>query len=114
MGSDKAPSEDNLDPEEKAKVIPNEEEQGIRIQKALSSINNDKVSPLKRKVTIGGVSRKNENLNKQKTKNDYKGDSDESNIDKETGNIHKMKVKRNVESKDAYTQTERSDYMLIK
>ena len=28
--------------------------------------------------------------------------------------VHKKKLKKNVESKDAWTQTERSDYMLIK
>jgi hypothetical protein len=28
--------------------------------------------------------------------------------------VHKKKLKKNVESRDACTQTERSDYMLIK
>lgn len=28
--------------------------------------------------------------------------------------VHKKKLKKNVESKDAMTQTDRSDYMLIK
>lgn len=35
--------------------------------------------------------------------------------DQDSGNIiHKKRRRKNVESKDAYTQTERSDYMLIK
>ncbi len=30
------------------------------------------------------------------------------------GNVHKKKIRRNVDSRDACTQTDRSDYMLIK
>lgn len=28
--------------------------------------------------------------------------------------VHKKKLKKNIDSRDAWTQTERSDYMLIK
>jgi hypothetical protein len=35
--------------------------------------------------------------------------------DPETGNlVHKKRRRKNVESRDVYTQTDRSDYMLIK
>ena len=35
--------------------------------------------------------------------------------DQDSGNvIHKKRRRKNVESRDAYTQTDRSDYMLIK
>ena len=43
------------------------------------------------------------------------GDGDKDNeIVTDEKVVHKKKLKKNVESKDAWTQTERSDYMLIK
>jgi hypothetical protein len=42
------------------------------------------------------------------------GDGKDNDLVTDEKVIHKKKLKKNVESKDAWTQTERSDYMLIK
>ena len=42
------------------------------------------------------------------------GDNKDNEIVTDEKVVHKKKLKKNVESKDAWTQTERSDYMLIK
>ena len=42
------------------------------------------------------------------------GDNKDNDIVTDEKVVHKKKLKKNVESKDAWTQTERSDYMLIK
>lgn len=66
-GSDKAPSEDNLDPEEIAAVIPIEEDpelmkkvsQNVKVAEKQIEIQKIIISPLKRKVTLMPKSRHN-------------------------------------------------------
>lgn len=43
-----------------------------------------------------------------------KAEGDAANIVTDENVVHKKKLKKNVESRDACTQTERSDYYLIK
>ena len=144
-GSDKAPSEDNLDPEEIAAVIPIEEDPDLMRKVNLNQKTVEKqseipkiviVSPLKRRVTLMPKtrhnmlkSRKNEHLtsdHKSKLESDNESvdqkrqpavvnavEPDEANNEK-AGAVHKKKLRKNLESKDASTQTDRSDYMLIK
>lgn len=144
-GSDKAPSEDNLDPEEIAAVIPIEEDPDLMRKVNLNQKTAEKqnevpkivvISPLKRRVTLMPKtkhnilkSRKNEQLTsdqKSKLESDNESvdqkrqftdinptETEETNNEK-AGAVHKKKLRKNLESKDASTQTDRSDYMLIK
>ena len=146
-GSDKAPSEDNLEPEEIAEVIPVEEDPTLaRLARAgLASGVKDKSkeeggkllsSPLKRRITLVPKAKTLNMLTRSRTKqgavlaSDHKSkhDSDledspsqaneekkDKSEDTEEGQgVHKKKLKKNIDSRDACTQTERSDYMLIK
>eukprot|EP00347_Sterkiella_histriomuscorum_P004799 403359053 len=168
-GSDQAPSEDNMEPEEIQNLVPVLDEEG---QKKGSKKKRDiaqsqematSISPMRRKNTMEGGSQsanlnaknkiimnnKNKRLSMLKTQdpqlgkgsgskvlltNSRRGTIDENKINEEhdideaqknpQGDsdavgiddtvTHKKKRKRNVESRDAWTQTERSDYMLIK
>jgi hypothetical protein len=170
FGSDKAPSEDNLDLEEIEKILPVSEDPDLafklkktktlraeelaRDAAAATAANN--ANPFKRSQTVGSAGlRKRASklvpgaLKAKKTKLDLaqkideednndaddegngpdktpaskgkQSDKDEEKDkvcelrDPETGNIiHKKRRRKNVESRDVYTQTDRSDYMLIK
>ena len=151
-GSDNAPSEDNLNPDEIAEVIPIMEDPNLAKQvKRQQTIKADipkappTTSPLKKRSTTIGPNQEQKkkinligtrNIKGNKKKDDLSGrrsrggasqdgegegssrrggDGDKDNeIVTDEKVVHKKKLKKNVESKDAWTQTERSDYMLIK
>ena len=153
VGSDNAPSEDNLKPEEIAEVVPIMEDP--EVAKAAKKRAGEKsdipkgpatTSPLKKRSTTIGPGQKGKgqvnllqtrNLKSNKKQSDLsgrksgkgsvkdndsqggnssrKGDKpDDDKIVTDENIVHKKKLKKNVESKDACTQTERSDYALIK
>ena len=144
VGSDPVPSEDNLDIEEIEKVLPVQEDPDLatklKIQKTLKATEEklaaqkEAALALKRKSTLQEVKRKPVKIGNQKEKKKKKEDEDgeaddemepkeqEEEKDKveelkkeQDGTIvHKKKRKKNVETRDVYTQTDRSDYMLIK
>ncbi len=162
MASDKAPSEDNLEPEEIQMVIPEVEDENSPFKKK-KTVRRDapsgtgvaptldmttSISPLRRKGTTVVESanplkknntlvkapasknqvqqkslKKNENTNsKTNIKDEAEKKDEEQELVEPEGLIdpnddtvtHKKKRKRNVESRDVWTQTDRSDYMLIK
>ena len=157
-GSDNAPSEDNLKPEEIAEVVPIMEDP--EVAKAVKKKAGEKAdipkgpasnSPLKKRSTTIGPGQKKQgpinllatrNLKSNKKQSDLsgrrskQGSQNDRNSEGGTSSrkgekaaaeavgeaaivtdenvVHKKKLKKNVESKDACTQTERSDYYLIK
>ena len=147
-GSDKAPSEDNLEPEEIQMVVPTAEEDpnsppkkkkgkkdGTQITGSVLQDTSTSISPvrkkenqLKRYSTIGkgkgvkGLKKEGSKGNlieeKKEEEEEVKGPQPEEAINnaEQDGDAvtHKKKRKRNVESRDVWTQTDRSDYMLIK
>lgn len=156
-GSDNAPSEDNLKPEDIADVVPIMEDP--EIAKAVRKKNKEDkadipkgpttTSPLKKRSTTtgpnqkgkaqvnlinvkslksnkkqsdlsgrrsqkGSVDGRNESADASSRKGGEKVDQPVVDIVTDENVVHKKKLKKNVESRDACTQTERSDYYLIK
>lgn len=133
QGSDKAPSEDNLAPDEIADVIPIEEDKDLFNKAQIIIANRPKpepkkeetVSPTKRRVALmppkpkAGKGKRNDANSAGKRHYDTDNESGQDEPKKtepnaDEGNVHKKKIKKNVDSRDACTQTDRSDYMLIK
>ena len=157
-GSDNAPSEDNLKPEDIADVVPIMEDP--EMAKAIRKKNKDDKadipkgpttnSPLKKRSTTTGPNQKgkgqvnlinikslgksnkkqsdlsgrrshkdsvdgrNDSADASSRKCGEKADQPGGEIVTDENVVHKKKLKKNVESRDAVTQTERSDYYLIK
>lgn len=131
-GSDKAPSEDNLEPEEMQMVVPLIEDEAIlkrkRGKKDLSSavvldmgtsvspIRKKEVSPLRRQNTMmkTGKNKVAKAIDENSEREEERPAEEQIVQELDDTVTHKKKRKRNVEAKDAWTQTDRSDYMLIK